>query len=200
MKESAECFSVFCLRAFAGFSADPKRKLDFLSKGDANLAERGYSTTLTVSSRLLLELDRRPARRAAGAAGHHLSPRIPAALGGPLVRSELFNRFGERNGEALVQTLAGNAPLDTESVAEIVERTEGGASVWRRTEQVCAGKRRAGRPSRCNIAREPAATLAIPSTLHAILAPARVLGRLGRRNSRARQGRGDDDIGARAAG
>ena len=34
------------------------------------------------SSHLLSELDRRPIRRAAGAAGHHLSPRIPAALSG----------------------------------------------------------------------------------------------------------------------
>jgi len=110
----------------------------------------------------------------------------------------LLNRFGERNGEALVQTLAGYAALDTESVAGVVERTEEGASVWRRAEQVGAGKRRAGRPSRCNIAREPAATLTILSTLHAILASARVRARLGWRNSCAGQRRGDDDIGARA--
>src|SRR5262249_34177200 len=36
-----------------------------------------------------------------------------------------LNRLGERDGEALVQTLAGNAALTPEIVAEIVERTDG---------------------------------------------------------------------------
>jgi hypothetical protein len=36
-----------------------------------------------------------------------------------------LNRLGERDGEALVQELAGNAALSTDIVAEIVERTDG---------------------------------------------------------------------------
>ena len=36
-----------------------------------------------------------------------------------------LNRFGERDGEALVHKLAGNAALTAEIVAEIVERTDG---------------------------------------------------------------------------
>jgi hypothetical protein len=36
-----------------------------------------------------------------------------------------LNRLGERAGEALVHTLAGNAGLAAEMVAEIVERTDG---------------------------------------------------------------------------
>ena len=41
------------------------------------------------------------------------------------VTSSALNRLGEREGEALVQTLAGNAALSAEIVAEIVERTDG---------------------------------------------------------------------------
>ena len=36
-----------------------------------------------------------------------------------------LNRLGERDGEALVQKLAGNATSPAEIVAEIVERTDG---------------------------------------------------------------------------
>ena len=41
------------------------------------------------------------------------------------VTSLALNRLGERDGEALVQTLAGTAALTLEIVAEIVERTDG---------------------------------------------------------------------------
>jgi class 3 adenylate cyclase len=41
------------------------------------------------------------------------------------VTSVALNRLGERDGEALVQTLAGNAALTPDIVAEIVERTDG---------------------------------------------------------------------------
>ena len=41
------------------------------------------------------------------------------------VTSLALNRLGERDGEALVQKLAGNAALTAEIVAEIVERTDG---------------------------------------------------------------------------
>ena len=41
------------------------------------------------------------------------------------VTSLTLNRLGEREGEALVQKLAGNAALTAEIVAEIVERTDG---------------------------------------------------------------------------
>ena len=36
-----------------------------------------------------------------------------------------LNRLGERDGEVLVQKLAGNAALTPDIVAEIVERTDG---------------------------------------------------------------------------
>ena len=41
------------------------------------------------------------------------------------VTSLALNRLGERDGEALVQTLAGNAALNHDIIAEIVERTDG---------------------------------------------------------------------------
>ena len=41
------------------------------------------------------------------------------------VTSLALNRLGERDGEALVQRLAGNAALTADIVAEIVERTDG---------------------------------------------------------------------------
>ncbi len=41
------------------------------------------------------------------------------------VTSLALNRLGERDGEALVQSLAGNAALTADIVAEIVERTDG---------------------------------------------------------------------------
>ena len=57
----------------------------------------------------------------------HLSPGIPAAVGRSARMSRMLalNRLGERDGEALVHKLAGNAALTAEIVAEIVERTDG---------------------------------------------------------------------------
>jgi predicted ATPase len=53
-------------------------------------------------------------------------PEFQPAWGGRAhVASLALNRLGERDGEALVQTLAGNTALSPEIVAEIVERTDG---------------------------------------------------------------------------
>src|SRR5205814_6777352 len=49
----------------------------------------------------------------------------PPWAGRAHVTSLALNRLGEREGEALVQTLAGNSGLTAEIVAEIVERTDG---------------------------------------------------------------------------
>ena len=50
---------------------------------------------------------------------------LPPWSGRAHVTSLALNRLGERAGEALVHTLAGNATLTAEMVAEIVERTDG---------------------------------------------------------------------------
>jgi len=49
----------------------------------------------------------------------------PAWGGQPHVTMLALNRLGERDVTALVRGLAGNAPLGTEIVEEIVERTDG---------------------------------------------------------------------------
>ena len=49
----------------------------------------------------------------------------PPWAGPSHVMSLALNRLGERDGEALVQNLAGNAALTADIVAEIVERTDG---------------------------------------------------------------------------
>jgi hypothetical protein len=55
----------------------------------------------------------------------------PAWGGRSHVTSLALNRLGERDGEALVQELAGNAALSADIVAEIVERTDGVNSLSR---------------------------------------------------------------------
>ena len=55
----------------------------------------------------------------------------PPWAGRAHVMSLALNRLDERNGEALVQTLAGNAPLSPQIVTEIVERTDGGRCLSR---------------------------------------------------------------------
>ena len=53
-------------------------------------------------------------------------PEFQQAWGGqPHVTTLALNRLGERDVTALVRGLAGNAPLGSEIVAEIVERTDG---------------------------------------------------------------------------
>src|SRR5271165_5205088 len=49
----------------------------------------------------------------------------PPWVGRSHVTSLALNRLGERDGEALVHKLAGNAALSSDIVAEIVERTDG---------------------------------------------------------------------------
>src|SRR4029077_3895425 len=62
--------------------------------------------------------DRRPGAASAGAARDHLSPRIPAPLERPPPCHDFaLNRLGERDGEVLVQKLAGNAALTPDIVA-----------------------------------------------------------------------------------
>jgi hypothetical protein len=66
--------------------------------------------------------------------------------GRPHVANLALNRLGERDGEALVQKLAGNAALTPDIVAEIVERTDGVPLFVEELTKAGAGKRRAGRP------------------------------------------------------
>ena len=111
-----------------------------------------------------------------------LVPRLPVLLmvtfrpefqqswsGQPHVTSLALNRLGERDVTALVRELAGNAPLGSEIVAEIVERTDGVPLFVE--ELTRAVVERADQDNRIAavLAASPLPSLAIPATLHASL-------------------------------
>ena len=81
----------------------------------------------TIQPRANSWIYRRPGAPAAGARGRSLSARNSSRPGPGRRRSRclLLNRLGEREGEALVRKLAGNARAPSDIVAEIVERTDG---------------------------------------------------------------------------
>jgi class 3 adenylate cyclase/predicted ATPase len=93
----------------------------------------------------------------------------PPWAGSAHVMSLALNRLGERDGEALVQKLAGNALLTPDIVAEIVERTDGVPLFVEELtkavlESVAQGDRVAGVLGTTSLA-----TLSVPATLHASL-------------------------------
>jgi predicted ATPase len=93
----------------------------------------------------------------------------PPWAGRAHVMSLALNRLGERDGEALVQKLAGNALLTPDIVAEIVERTDGVPLFVEELtkavlESVAQGDRVAGVLGTTSLA-----TLSVPATLHASL-------------------------------
>src|SRR5438477_443316 len=97
-------------------------------------------------------------------------PEFQAPWGGqPHVTSFALNRLGGREVGALVLGIAGNAPLGSEVVAEIVERTDGVPLFVEELtkavlEHVAQEDRLAGLPSS-----SPVSALAVPATLHASL-------------------------------
>ena len=123
------------------------------------------------TSRELLDLTVDRVRHAAGAAGDHLSSGIPAAWSGRAhVTSLALNRLGERDGEALVQKLAGNAALTPEIVAEIVERTDGvPLFVEELTKAVLESADAGDRVAAVLASEHRLPRLSVPATLHASL-------------------------------
>jgi len=93
-------------------------------------------------------------------------PEFQHAWGGqPHVTALTLNRLSEREGSALVERLAGNAGLSSESVGEIVQRADGvPLFVEELTKAVLETGDRAAA-----LAASPSSTLAIPATLHASL-------------------------------
>ena len=85
------------------------------------------------------------------------------------VTSSALNRLAERDGEALVQTLVGNAALTADIVAEIVERTDGvPLFVEELTKAVLESAAQEDRVAAV-LATTPVAAQAVPATLHASL-------------------------------
>ena len=85
------------------------------------------------------------------------------------VTSLALNRLGERDGEALVQTLAGNAALTPEIVAEIVERTDGVPLFVEELTKAVLESAAQGDRVAAVLATTSLAALSVPATLHASL-------------------------------
>jgi predicted ATPase len=97
-------------------------------------------------------------------------PEFQQAWGGqPHVTMLALNRRAERDVTALVRGLAGNAPLGSEIVEEIVERTDGVPLFIE--ELTKAVLERADQDNRVAavLSASPLPALAVPSTLHASL-------------------------------
>ena len=97
-------------------------------------------------------------------------PEFQQAWGGqPHVTMLALNRLGERDVTALVRELAGNAPLGSDIVGEIVERTDGVPLFVE--ELTKAVLERADQDNRVSavLSASPLPALAVPSTLHASL-------------------------------
>jgi len=95
-------------------------------------------------------------------------PEFQQAWGGrPYVTTLVLNRLGERDVTALVRGLAGNTPLGSEIVEEIVERTDGVPLFIE--ELTKAVLERADQDYRVAavLSASPLPALAVPSTLHA---------------------------------
>src|SRR6202790_5179684 len=85
------------------------------------------------------------------------------------VTSLALNRLGERDGEALVQTLAGNAALTAEIVAEIVERTDGVPLFVEELTKAVLESAAQGDRIAAVLATTSLAALSVPATLQASL-------------------------------
>jgi len=90
-------------------------------------------------------------------------------VGQPHVTTLALNRLNARDGATLVQQLAGNLALTDETVADILERTDGvPLFVEELTKAVLESAAQENRVASV-LAANPVATLAIPATLHASL-------------------------------
>jgi class 3 adenylate cyclase/predicted ATPase len=94
---------------------------------------------------------------------------LPPWGGQPHVTSLALNRLGERDGEVLVQTLAGNAALAPEIVAEIVERTDGVPLFIEELTKAVLESATQGDRVAAVLATTSLAALSVPATLHASL-------------------------------
>ncbi len=85
------------------------------------------------------------------------------------VTSLALNRLDERDGEALVQTLAGNAALTADIIAEIVERTDGVPLFVEELTKAVLESAAQGDRVAAVLGTASLAALSVPATLHASL-------------------------------
>src|SRR5216684_3102750 len=145
-------------------------QLAALARGRPVLAAFEDAHWVDPTSRELLDLMVDRARRLPVLLVITFRPEFQAAWGGqPHVTTLALNRLGEREVVALVRGLAGNAPLGSEVVEEIAERTDGVPLFIE--ELTKAVLERAGEDNRVAavLSASPLPALAVPSTLHASL-------------------------------
>jgi class 3 adenylate cyclase len=85
------------------------------------------------------------------------------------VTSLALNRLGERDGEALVKKLAGNAALTVDITAEIVKRTDGVPLFVEELTKAVLESPEQGNPVARVLAMTSLAAVSVPATLHASL-------------------------------
>src|SRR5713226_4700435 len=85
------------------------------------------------------------------------------------VMNMALNRLGERDGEALVHKLAGNAALTADTVAEIVERTDGVPLFVEELTKAVLESAAQGDRVAAVLGATSLASLSVPATLHASL-------------------------------
>jgi class 3 adenylate cyclase/predicted ATPase len=93
----------------------------------------------------------------------------PSWSGRPHVTTLALNRLGERDGEALVQKLAGDAALTADIVAEIVERTDGVPLFVEELTKAVLESAVQGDRVTAVLATTSLAAQSVPATLHASL-------------------------------
>ncbi|HEU0215327.1 MAG TPA: AAA family ATPase [Stellaceae bacterium] len=97
-------------------------------------------------------------------------PEFEAPWGGqPHVANLSLNRLGGRDASALVLGLAGNTPLGSEVVAEIVERTDGVPLFVEELTKAVIERGEQGRQVGAVLSASPLPALAVPPTLQASL-------------------------------
>ena len=165
----------------ANLNLSPQRKREklfeaFLNQLDAEARSRPVLMAfedahwIDPTSRELLDLTVDRVRHLPVLLAITFRPEFQAPWGGRShVTSLALNRLGERDGEALVQKLAGNAALTADIVAEIVERTDGVPLFVEELtkavlESAAQGDRVAGVLATTSLAAQ-----SVPATLHASL-------------------------------
>jgi class 3 adenylate cyclase len=122
------------------------------------------------TSRELLDLTVNRVRRLPVLLAITFRPEFQPLWGGRShVTSLALNRLGERDGEALVRKLAGNAALTADIVAEIVERTDGVPLFVEELTKAVLESAEPGDRVAAVLAPTPLAGLSVPATLHASL-------------------------------
>ena len=165
----------------ADLNLSPKRKREKLFEAmlDQLEAEARHRQVLMVfedahwvdpTSRELLDLTVDRVRRLLVMLVITFRPEFQSPWGGRSQVSNLaLNRLGERDGEALVQRLAGNAALTADIVAEIVERTDGVPLFVEELTKAVLESAGQGDRGAAVLATTSLAALSVPATLHASL-------------------------------